>query len=115
MEKLYSNSAVVVPQSKSTELCSSSAAVVACVSGRRLEVVGTPSPLACLPRARLPESTSTEMRLFILTCDIFGTRQTNILALRYLFEKTYKPAPSSAPQVTEINKLDQITENWLLT
>lgn len=63
----------------------------------------------------MPQSISTEMRLFILTCDIFGTGQTNILALRYLFEKTYKPAHSSAPQVTEINKLDQITEKWLLT
>lgn len=59
----------------------------------------------------MPQSISTEMRLFILRCDIFGTGQTNILALRYLFEKTYKSAHSSAPQVTEINKLDQITEN----
>ena len=49
-------------------------------------------------------------RLFFLTCDIFGTGQTNILALCYLFGKTYKPAHSSAPQVTEINKLDQIIE-----
>ena len=49
-------------------------------------------------------------RHFIMTCDILGTGQTNILALCYLFGKTYKPAHSSAPQVTEINKLDQITE-----
>ena len=35
-------------------------------------------------------------RLFILTCDIFGNRQTNILALCYLFGKTYKPAHSSS-------------------
>ena len=49
-------------------------------------------------------------RLFILTCDIFGTGQTNILALCFLFGKTYKPAHSSAPQVTEINKFDQLTE-----
>ena len=49
-------------------------------------------------------------RLFFLTCDIFGTGQTNILALCYLFGITYKPAHSSAPQVTEINKLDQIIE-----
>ena len=29
-------------------------------------------------------------RRFIMTCDIFGTGQTNILSLRYLFWKTYK-------------------------
>ena len=45
-----------------------------------------------------------------MTCDIFGTGQTNILALSYLFGKTDKPAYSSATQVTEINTLDQITE-----
>ena len=45
-----------------------------------------------------------------MTCDIFGTGQTNILALCYLFGNTYKPAYSSATQVTEINTLDQITE-----
>ena len=35
--------------------------------------------------------------------------QTNIIALLFI-RKTYKTAHSSAPQVTEINKLDQITE-----
>ena len=35
-------------------------------------------------------------RHFIMTCDIFGTGQTNILALCYLLGKTYKPAHSSA-------------------
>ena len=40
--------------------------------------------------------------------DIFGTRQTNILAQFYLFGKTW-PAYSSATQATEINILDQIT------
>ena len=44
-----------------------------------------------------------------MTCDIFGTGQTNILALCYLFGKTYKPAHSSATQVTELNTLDQTT------
>ena len=47
-------------------------------------------------------------RHFIMTCDIFGTGQTNILALCYLFGKTW-PAHSSATQATEINTLDQIT------
>ena len=44
-----------------------------------------------------------------MTCDIFGTGQRNILALCYLFGKTYKPAHSSATQVTKINTRDQIT------
>ena len=47
-------------------------------------------------------------RHFIMTCVIFGTRQTNILAPCYLFGKTW-PALSSATQVTEINIHDQIT------
>ena len=46
----------------------------------------------------------------IMTCDIFGTGPSNILALCYLFGKTYKPAYSSATQSTEVNTLDQITE-----
>ena len=33
---------------------------------------------------------------FIMTCDIFGTGQTNILGLCYLFRKTYKQ-PTVAP------------------
>ena len=45
---------------------------------------------------------------FIMTCDSFGTRQTNILALCYLFI-TYKPSYSGTTQVTEINTLDQIS------
>ena len=45
----------------------------------------------------------------IMTCDIFGTRQTNTLTLCYLLGKTYKQAHSNAIQVTEINMLDQIT------
>ena len=45
-----------------------------------------------------------------MTCDIFGIGQTNILALCYLFGRTYKAAHSSTTQVTEINTLNQITE-----
>ena len=44
-----------------------------------------------------------------MTYDIFGTGQTNILALCYLFGKTYKPAHGCATQVTEFNTLDQVT------
>ena len=50
-------------------------------------------------------------RYFIMTCDIFGNGQTNILAVSYFFGKTIKPAHSSTTQVTEINILDQITGN----
>ena len=32
----------------------------------------------------------------IMTCNIFGTRQTNTLTLCYLLGKTYKPAHNSA-------------------
>ena len=35
-------------------------------------------------------------RHLIMTCDIFGTRQTNTLTLCYLLGKTYKPAHSSS-------------------
>ena len=35
-------------------------------------------------------------RHLIMTCDIFGTGQTNTLPLCYLLEKTYKPAHSGA-------------------
>ena len=35
-------------------------------------------------------------RHLIITCDIFGTRQTNTLTLCYLLGKTYKTAHSSA-------------------
>ena len=35
-------------------------------------------------------------RHLIMTCDIFGTGQTNTLTLCYLLGKTYKPAQSSA-------------------
>ena len=98
--------AAVVPQSKSTEWCSSSAAVVP----HKVNLPGcvvTQRPLChkvSLPRCE------ARRRLFFLTCDILGTGQINILALCYLFGKTYKPAHGSASQVTEINKLDQITE-----
>ena len=46
-----------------------------------------------------------------MTCDIFGTGQTNTLTLCYLLGKTYKSAHSSArhSRVTEIITLDQTT------
>ena len=76
--------------------------------------VNLPSSAAWRPlchKVNLPWS-EARRRNFILTCDIFGTGQKKILALCYLFGKTYKPTFRSATQVTEINTLDQITENW---
>ena len=93
------SSVAFVPQSKSTELCSSAAVLPkskpSCVARRQL-----------CHEVNLP---GCEARRRHMTCDIFGTGQTNILALCYLFAKTYKPTHSSATQVTEINTLDQIT------
>ena len=48
-----------------------------------------------------------------MTCDIFGTRKTNILALCYLYI-TYKPAYSGATQVTEINTLGLISTDEVI-
>ena len=46
----------------------------------------------------------TRRHLFIMTCDIFCTGQTNILGLCYSFGKTLYKQPTD----TEINTLDQI-------
>ena len=63
-------SAAVVPQSKSTKLCSLAVVV----------------PQSKYPRCKAQRCHSH----FIMTCDTFGTRQMNILGLCYLFGKTYK-------------------------
>ena len=46
-------------------------------------------------KVNLPSCVARRRR-FIMTCDIFGTGQTNILGLCYLFGKTYKQ-PTVAP------------------
>ena len=48
-----------------------------------------------------------------MTCDIFGTRKTNILSLCYLYI-TYKPAYSGATQLTEIATLDLISTDEVI-
>ena len=68
-------SAAVVPQSKSVQ---------SCVARRPL-----------YHKVNLPRCEARRLR-FIMTCDIFGTGQTNILGLCYLFGKTYKK-PTVAP------------------
>ena len=69
--------------------------------------------LSCVARRPLFQKVNlprceARRRHFIMTCDIFGTGLADILALCYLFGKTW-PAHSSATQATEINTLDQIT------
>ena len=60
--------------------------------------VNLPSCVARRPlchKVNLPRCEARRRR-FIMTCDIFGTGQTNILGLCYLFGKTYKQ-PTVAP------------------
>ena len=82
------SSAAFVSQSKSTELCSSAAVVRPQSKFTEL----------CSSAAVVSQSKSTEAwrRHLIMTCDIFGTKQTNTLTLCYLLGKTFKPAHSSA-------------------
>ena len=95
-------SAVVVPQSKST--------LPSCAARRplrhKLNLAGRPlchkvNLQSCVARrplchkVNLPSCEAWRHRL-IMTCDIFGTGQTNILGLCYLFGKTYKQ-PTVAP------------------
>ena len=61
--------------------------------------------LSCVARQSLCHKVNlprceARWRLLIMTCDIFGTRQTNNLTLSYLLGKTYKPAHSSATLVS---------------
>ena len=60
--------------------------------------VNLPSCVARRPlchKVNLPRCEARRRHL-IMTCDIFGTGQTNTLTLCYLLGKTYKPAHSSA-------------------
>ena len=70
-----------------------------CVARRPLcHKVNLPSCVARQPlchKVNLPRC-EVRRRHLIMTCDIFGTRQTNTLTLCYLLGKTSKPAHSSA-------------------
>ena len=70
-----------------------------CVARRPLcHKVNLPSCVARQPlchKVNLPRCEARRRHL-IMTCDIFGTGQTNTLTLCYLLGKTYKPAHSSA-------------------
>ena len=70
-----------------------------CVARRPLcNIVNLPSCVArqsLCHKVNLPRCEARRRHL-IMTCDIFGTGQTNTLTLCYLLGKTYKPAHSSA-------------------
>ena len=90
--ELPSTLAAVVPQSKSTEWCSSSAAVVphkvnltelcsgsAAVVPHKVNLPSCEVAQRPLCHKLSPPRCEARRRLFILTCDIFGTGQTNII------------------------------------
>ena len=83
------SSAVVMPQSKFTELCSSAAVL----SQSKFTSCEARQPLCY--KVNLPRYEARRRHL-TMTCDIFGTGQTNTLTLCYLLGKTYKSAHSSA-------------------
>ena len=83
------SSAAVMPQSKFTQLCSSAAVLsqskfTSCVARQQL-----------CHKVNLPRWEARRGHL-TMTCDIFGTGQTNTVTLCYLLGKTYKSAHSSA-------------------
>ena len=89
MHQTRFSSAAVLPQSKFTEVCS---------LGPLCHKVNLPSCVAWQPlchKVNLPRCEAQRCHV-IMTCDIFGTRQTNTLTLCYLLGKTSKPAHSSA-------------------
>ena len=83
------SSAAVMPQSKFTELCSSGAVL----SQSKFTSCVARQPLC--HKVNLPRSEARRRHL-TMTCDIFGTGETNTLTLCYLLGKTYKSAESSA-------------------
>ena len=96
------SSAVVMPQSKFTELCSSAAVMPQskytelCSSAAVLSQSKFTSCVARQPlchKVNLPRCEARRRHLS-MTCDIFGTGKTNTLTLCYLLGKTYKSAHS---------------------
>ena len=76
-----------------------------CLAQRPLyHKVNLPSSVARRPlchKVNLPRWEARQGH-FIMTCDTYGTGQTNSLALCFVFGKTYKPAQGSATQVTSV-------------
>ena len=102
--ELPSSSAPVLPQIKSTEWCSSSAAVVP--HKVNLTELCSGSAAVVPHKENLTELWSSAAPFHL---DLWYFRHRTNKHVIYS-EKTYKLAHSSAPQVTEINKLDQITK-----
>ena len=97
------SSAAVMAQSKFTELCSSAAVLsqikfMSCVARQPL-----------CHKVNLPRCEARRRHL-TMTCDIFGTGQTNTLTLCYLSRKTYKSAQGSTP--LESLKSTRSTNYW---
>ena len=82
------------------------------LSGHR---VNLPSCVARQPlchKVNLPRCEARRRHL-IMTCDIFGTGQTNTLTLCYLLGKTYKPAHSSATlESLKSTRLTKLLESY---
>ena len=97
------SSAAVTPQSKFTELCSSAAVL----SHSKFTSCVTRQPLC--HKVNLPRCEARRRHL-TMTCDIFGTGQTNTLTLCYLLGKTYKSAHCSA--TLESLKSTRSTNYW---
>ena len=72
-----------MPQSKFTQLCSSAAVL----SQSKFTSCVARQPLC--HKVNLPRR-EAQRRHLTMTCDIFGTGQTNTVTLRYLLGKTYK-------------------------
>ena len=103
------SSAAVMPQSKFTQLCSSAAVL----SQSKFTSWVARQPLC--HKVNLPRREARRRHL-TMTCDIFGTGQTNTLTLCYLLGKTYKPAHSSAAleslKLTRSTKLLEKLMTW---
>ena len=85
--------------------------LLSCVARRpQCHRVNLPSCVARRPlfhKVNLPRCEARRHH-FIMTCDIFGTGQTNILALCYLFGKTWPQSRHSSPW----NKYTQRPNYW---
>ena len=97
------SSAAVIPQSKFTELCSSAAVL----SQTKFTNYVARQPLC--HKVNLPRFEARRRHL-TMTCDIFGTGQTNTSTLCYLLGKTYKSAHSST--TLESLKSTRSTNCW---
>ena len=100
------SSAAVMPQSKFTELYSSAAVL----SQSKFTSCVARQPLCHKVNLPKREARRQRRRHLTMTCDIFGTGQTNTSTLCYLMGKTYKSAHSST--TLESLKSTRSTNCW---